>query len=194
MPLTPRALAHGRTIDPPDAADLDDAIDVRKHSWGWRVCVSIADVAEHVPAGSQVDQQAYQQGFSHYFADRQDPMLPLEMAEDRLSLLVGQWRDTLTFRLDLGADFAVTALDIQKTRLQSDAQLTYDQVSAVLDAPHHPDYADWRGLSNTTSRPCCSSWRARNSTVSELCDQALRVLSALSPVLAKKPTMRPSGS
>ena len=144
MPLTPRALAHGRTIDPPDAADLDDAIDVRKHSWGWRVCVSIADVAEHVPAGSQVDQQAYQQGFSHYFADRQDPMLPLEMAEDRLSLLGGQWRDTLTFRLDLDANFAVTALDIQKTRLQSDAQLTYDQVSAVLDAPHHPDYADWR--------------------------------------------------
>jgi ribonuclease R len=144
MPATPRALAHGRTIDPPDAADLDDAIDVRKHPWGWRVCASIADVAEHVPLGGEIDQQAYEQGFSHYFADRQDPMLPMEMAVDRLSLLAGQPRDTLTFRLDLDADFAVTALDIQKTRLQSDAQLTYDDVSAVLDAPHHPDYPYWR--------------------------------------------------
>ena len=144
MPLSPRPLAHGRTIDPPDAADLDDATYVRKHPWGWRVCVSIADVAEHVPIGGEVDRQAYEQGLSHYFADRQDPMLPLEMAVDRLSLLAGQPRDALTFHLALDADFAITALDIQKTRLQSDAQLTYDDVSAVLDAPHHPDYAYWR--------------------------------------------------
>jgi ribonuclease R len=144
MPLAPRPLVSGYTVDPPDARDLDDAIDVRKHAGGWRLCISIADVAEHLPAGSDADQQAYHRGFSRYFADHHDPMLPRELAEERLSLLGGQGRDTLTFSIDLDTAFDVTAIDIQKTRLQSRAQLTYDQVSEVLDAPHHTDYPYWR--------------------------------------------------
>jgi len=46
------------TIDPDDARDFDDAIDVeRLGNQGWRLGVHIADVAAYVKPGSALDRK-----------------------------------------------------------------------------------------------------------------------------------------
>ncbi len=143
MTLVPRPLVSGVTIDPPGACDLDDAIDVHKHPDGWHFLVSIADVAEHVPADHAADQLAYQLAFSRYWGDPKQPMLPRELTENRLSLLPHEARDTITFTLDLDNRLEVTGLDIQKTRLRSAAKLSDDDVGEALNTPEHPCYRQW---------------------------------------------------
>ena len=55
------------TIDPDDARDFDDAVDVERISGGgWRLGVHIADVAAYVTPGSALDREAYKRGNSVY--------------------------------------------------------------------------------------------------------------------------------
>src|SRR5437764_1430367 len=46
------------TIDPDDARDFDDAIDIEKTSEGWRLGVHIADVSAYVTPNSALDREA----------------------------------------------------------------------------------------------------------------------------------------
>ncbi|HEY6071251.1 MAG TPA: RNB domain-containing ribonuclease, partial [Chthoniobacterales bacterium] len=64
------------TIDPDDARDFDDAIDVEKTSEGWRLGVHIADVSAYVTPGNALDREAQRRGNSVYLPDRVIPMLP----------------------------------------------------------------------------------------------------------------------
>ena len=54
------------TIDPDDARDFDDAIDVEKidHNEGWRLGVHIADVSAYVTPDSTLDREARRRGNS----------------------------------------------------------------------------------------------------------------------------------
>src|SRR5881397_3728157 len=64
------------TIDPDDARDFDDAVQVEKTNSGWRLGVHIADVAAYVEPGSALDREARRRGNSVYLPDRVIPMLP----------------------------------------------------------------------------------------------------------------------
>ena len=92
----PRERVEGITIDGPDSKDLDDAIYLEKDGFGWVLHVSISDVASGVGMGSDLDKEAYERGFTRYFADGSNaPMLPRDLSEDKLSLLSGQDRHTI---------------------------------------------------------------------------------------------------
>src|SRR5215475_3296354 len=60
------------TIDPDDARDFDDAIDVEKvdNDGGWQLGVHIADVSAYVTPGSALDREARRRGNSVYLPDR----------------------------------------------------------------------------------------------------------------------------
>src|SRR6266487_5319934 len=65
------------TIDPDDARDFDDAINVEKlANGGWQLGVHIADVAAYVEPRSALDREARRRGNSVYLPDRVIPMLP----------------------------------------------------------------------------------------------------------------------
>src|SRR5947199_397673 len=78
------------TVDPDDARDFDDAIDVEKiDNGGWRLGVHIADVAAYVEPGSALDREAYRRGNSVYLPDRVIPMLPERLSNGVCSLNPG---------------------------------------------------------------------------------------------------------
>src|ERR1700730_1148733 len=60
------------TIDPDDARDFDDAINVEKidNNGGWRLGVHIADVSAYVTPDSALDREARRRGNSVYLPDR----------------------------------------------------------------------------------------------------------------------------
>jgi ribonuclease R len=123
------------TIDPDDARDFDDAIQVEKTGSGWRLGVHIADVAAYVEPGSPLDREARRRGNSVYLPDRVIPMLPERLSNGVCSLKPGV--DRLTHSVFIHFDKQGSAKSARFTRsvIRSAHRLTYKQAYAVLTAP-----------------------------------------------------------
>ena len=129
----PRERVEGITIDGPDSKDLDDAIYLEKDGFGWVLHVSISDVASGVGMGSDLDKEAYERGFTRYFADgSNDPMLPRDLSEDKLSLLSDQDRHTITVSSPLSRTLAVGECFIAHSILRSRRRLSYARVDKII--------------------------------------------------------------
>lgn len=123
------------TIDGASSRDLDDALSATDAGGGAdRVFVHIADVAEAVLAGSDLDAAAAAQATSVYLRGWNRPMLPRELSEDRCSLLPGTERDTLTVSFVVGPDGDVSDVDVFESRIRSDRRLTYVAAEDVLSS------------------------------------------------------------
>lgn len=125
------------TIDPDDARDFDDAIEVERTNQGWKVGIHIADVSHFVQPKSALDEEAYARGNSVYLADRVIPMLPEALSNGLCSLRPDE--DHLTFSVfaEISSKGKVISTRFAKTIIRSVARLTYKQAFAHLQKPAH---------------------------------------------------------
>jgi ribonuclease R len=124
------------TIDPDDARDFDDAIDVERiPGGGWRLGVHIADVAAYVTPGSALDREAYKRGNSVYLPDRVIPMLPERLSNGVCSLNPNVNRLTHSVFLEFTKDGRTKSARFARTVIRSAKRLTYRQAFAILKAP-----------------------------------------------------------
>jgi ribonuclease R len=133
------------TIDGETARDFDDAVLVTERAdGGYELQVHIADVAEYVRAGTDLDLEARLRGTSVYFPDRAIPMLPQELSTDICSLRPGQDRLVLSCLMQLDADGRIESYEIVEGVIRSAARMTYTEVHAILegDAEARARYAD----------------------------------------------------
>jgi len=123
------------TIDPDDARDFDDAVQVEKTNSGWRLGVHIADVAAYVEPGSALDREARRRGNSVYLPDRVIPMLPERLSNGVCSLKPGV--DRLTHSVFLHFDKNGVAKSARFTRsvIRSAHRFTYKHAYAILKSP-----------------------------------------------------------
>jgi ribonuclease R len=122
------------TIDGADARDFDDAVSLGEEPrGGWRLLVSIADVAHWVRAGSALDRDAFERGTSAYFPDRVIPMLPERLSNGLASLRPGEDRLTLTAEIALDAEGRRTSAHVYESVIRSRGRWTYDGVARVLE-------------------------------------------------------------
>jgi ribonuclease R len=140
------------TIDPDDAKDFDDAINVRKidppshiatpaRSSGaasnqtWELGVHIADVSAYVTPGSALDREARKRGNSVYLPDRVIPMLPERLSNGVCSLKSDV--DRLTFSVFIQFDKNARPLKTRfaRTIIRSAKRLTYKEAYAILKSP-----------------------------------------------------------
>ncbi len=85
------------TIDGADAKDLDDAISIARYTDGnFLIAVHIADVAEYVREGTELDHEALLRTTSIYTPGRVIPMLPEKLSNDLCSLHPGEPKLTLS--------------------------------------------------------------------------------------------------
>jgi len=122
------------TIDPDDARDFDDAIDVEKidNDGGWRLGVHIADVSAYVTLGSALDREARRRGNSVYLPDRVIPMLPERLSNGVCSLNPDV--DRLTHSVFIQFDKSGRAKNARfgKSVIRSAKRLTYKEAYAIL--------------------------------------------------------------
>ncbi|HMJ05304.1 MAG TPA: VacB/RNase II family 3'-5' exoribonuclease, partial [Chthoniobacterales bacterium] len=124
------------TIDPDDARDFDDAINVeRLAGGGWRLGVHIADVAAYVKPGSALDREAYKRGNSVYLPDRVIPMLPERLSNGVCSLKPDVNRLTHSVFIEFTKEGRGRSCRFGRTVIRSARRLTYREAYALLQAP-----------------------------------------------------------
>ena len=142
------------TIDGPDTKDIDDAISIRriihraekgkalggdsakrseKSAAAWELGVHIADVAQYVHEGTELDKEALKRATSNYLVDRVIPMLPHELSNGICSLNPGEDRFALSCIMQMDKTGRVIEARVVETIIRSDAKLSYPGVMRLLD-------------------------------------------------------------
>ncbi len=122
------------TIDPPGSMDLDQALCIERRGTGYRVWYAIADVAAFVRPGGAIDAEARVRAETVYMADGRVPLHPPVLSEGAASLLPGQARPAALWRLDLGSDGEIEAVDLRRALVRSRERLDYETVQAAVDS------------------------------------------------------------
>jgi len=123
------------TIDPDDARDFDDAIDVEQiPGGGWRLGVHIADVSAYVKPGTALDREAHKRGNSVYLPDRVIPMLPERLSNGVCSLNPNVNRLTHSAFIEFTKDGRTKSSRFARTVIRSARRLTYREAHAILMA------------------------------------------------------------
>ncbi len=124
------------TIDGKNARDFDDAVCVISDSespGGFRLLVSIADVAHYVRPNDPVDQEALQRGTSVYFPTHAVPMLPEVLSNNLCSLRPNVNRMTLTCDMRINPEGNVIDYSIFESIIRSRARLIYEDVADLIE-------------------------------------------------------------
>lgn len=121
------------TIDPPGAQDLDQAVHIARAGAGYAVSYAIADVAAFVAPGGPIDVEAHRRGQTFYAPSAKAPLHPASLSEHAASLLPGQVRPALVWRIELDSDGALQHARLERALVRSREQLTYDVAQARLD-------------------------------------------------------------
>ena len=122
------------TIDPDDARDFDDAIDVEKIDSGWRLSVHIADVSAYVTPNNALDREARRRGNSVYLPDRVIPMLPERLSNGVCSLNPGVDRLTFSVFIEFDKNGRAKNARFARTVIRSAKRLTYKEAYAILQS------------------------------------------------------------
>jgi len=123
------------TIDPDDAKDFDDAIEVQRTKDGWAVSVHIADVSHYVRPKTALDKEAVSRGNSVYLADRVVPMLPEALSNGICSLKPKVDRLAFSVFAEVSRQGKVHHVHFAKSVICSAARLTYKEAFAILQKP-----------------------------------------------------------
>jgi len=124
------------TIDPDDARDFDDAVNVeRLANGGWQLGVHIADVAAYVEPGSALDREARRRGNSVYLPDRVIPMLPERLSNGVCSLKPEVDRLTHSVFIQFDKRGVAKSARFARSVIRSAHRLTYKEAYAILGSP-----------------------------------------------------------
>ena len=122
------------TIDGRNARDFDDAVGIERLDDGnFLLKVAIADVAELVKAGSALDREALDRGFSVYFPETCLPMLPEALSNGVLSLNPGEDRLAVVAEMKLGPRGRLISTRCYEAVIRSRARLMYETASPYLE-------------------------------------------------------------
>lgn len=123
------------TIDDRSTRDIDDAIEVHESEAGWIVNVAIADAAKRVTPGSEHDLEARARGATRYFATGNSPMLPRDLAEEKLSLWPHKHKNTILIQMRLSPDLQVFWKGLNVGTICSAVKLSYQEIPEILKLP-----------------------------------------------------------
>jgi exoribonuclease R len=147
------------TVDPVGSRDLDHAVHLARDGDGYLVSYAIADMAAFVAAGGALDLETHRRGETLYFPDKRVPLHPPVLSEGAASLLPGELRPAVLWRIGLAHDGTVRSSDVRRARVRSTARLDYAGVQAALDAL--AAHRDMRGVDYARGRRRHPAGRAR---------------------------------
>ncbi|MFF2110909.1 RNB domain-containing ribonuclease [Rhodococcus koreensis] len=130
------------TIDPPDSMDLDQALHLERTADGFVLHYAIADVGAVVEPGGVLDVETRKRGQTFYLPDGKVPLHPQELSEGSASLLPGEDRPAVVWRIELDESAEPLSCTVSRATVRSVARLEYSGVQADAEAGRlHPSIA-----------------------------------------------------
>lgn len=135
-------MLRGITIDDVTTQDMDDAIwvEITENS-GLHVLVMITDVAKVISKHSELDQLAMSRIETRYYANGNSPMLPRQLADEKLSLWPGELKYVLAVDIVLGMNLSILETRLLRTVMISEARLAFFDVPRILSDRKHKHHA-----------------------------------------------------
>jgi ribonuclease R len=153
------------TVDPATARDFDDAVSAERQGDGMRLWTHIADVAAHVRPGSGLERIARERATSTYVPGMVEPMLPAALSGDACSLVAGEDRLAVTTEIELDGTGQVGSVRFYRSRIRSDARLSYDDLDEVFAGRAKPPEAVAAPLSLARTAAASLAERRRSSAL-----------------------------
>jgi exoribonuclease R len=124
-------------IDPEGCRDVDDVFTFEPVNGGWKVTITISDVAAYVEDGSAVDIMASLIGQTLYDQDGHvlRPMLPAEYSELACSLLPGKESHGISFQF-MWDGYEIKGKKWFPSSLRVNHSYTYEEFQASNDSPY----------------------------------------------------------
>lgn len=122
------------TVDPPGSRDLDQAFHIERAGEGLRLRYAIADVACFVDRGGSIEAEALRRGVTYYSPDVRAPLYPAVLSQGAASLLPEETRPAIVFTLEIGGDGHFGASAVERARVRSRRQLTYEEALAHIES------------------------------------------------------------
>ncbi|MFC0247984.1 RNB domain-containing ribonuclease [Citricoccus parietis] len=142
LPVNDRTDLPLLTIDPPGSTDLDQAVHLQRGSGGqddgFTVHYAIADVPAFIAPGGALDAETLRRGQTVYLPDGRIPLHPEVISEDTGSLLPGVDRGAYLWTFGLDRTGAVVSTTVERARVRSREQLTYQEAQCRIDAGGDP--------------------------------------------------------
>ena len=132
-----RPLVKGFTIDSKKSLDLDDAIWVETHGDTGKVQIHIADPTEVIEVDSPLDKAVRKRISTLYLSKGIIPMLPAALSEQKLSLLEGEAKLTITVEIELKATGEITNFQIFESCFVSLGKLSYQEAEQISNNSEH---------------------------------------------------------
>lgn len=116
------------TIDPIESKDFDDAISVVDST----IYIHIVDINSQLVSGSKEDIEALRLAFTLYLAEGNHNILPVELSEDKLSLIAGVEKEVITVEVKFDELLQVKSYEIYPSTIIVKNRYNYD------NAPYNP--------------------------------------------------------
>jgi len=124
---------HIVCIDPDGAKDHDDAISVEETKDGYILGVHIADVSHFVKAGSALDVEAKERGYTQYLPWTAVPMLPDILSADLCSLTENENRFSFSCIMSLDRKCKIRKYRFTKGLIKVSRSITYKQAMDLFE-------------------------------------------------------------
>lgn len=128
----------GFTIDSKNAKDLDDAIWIEPCDSGAIILIHVSDTTSLIPEKSQLEEKALKQIETYYWAASTNPLFPNELSENKLSLLEGHPRLTVTVKITLDKTANIKNTQLLSTSLISIKKFSYTAADKTLEDVSQP--------------------------------------------------------
>lgn len=126
------------TIDPHDAKDFDDALDIQVLDNGnYLLGVHIADVTHYLKQNSVLDEAAVERATSVYLVDRVIPMLPEKLSNGVCSLRPNEDKMSYSCFMEVTPKGEVVDYSIEETAINSKFRLTYEEAQEIIEGKNH---------------------------------------------------------
>lgn len=122
-------------IDTPGSKDRDDAFSLEAEANGMiRLYVHIADPAEFILPGSELDREAARRGSSIYMPDGRIHMLPPQISENYLSLSEGGDRFAVSLILSFDQSKELVDFNVEESVINLEKAIDYDTADGLLES------------------------------------------------------------
>lgn len=120
------------TIDSEDTKEIDDAISFDIIGDNYLVGVHITDLGSYIQKDSFLDKEANHRISTIYLETGEIPMFPPSLCHDKLSLVQGEIRPTLSSLFTFSPNFELLEKRTLLAKLSVTQKISYDEVDKVL--------------------------------------------------------------